>query len=351
MSSFSLTPHPRGVVWRRGRLSLVISPRLLIVTAALLALVLLLGVVSMQVGTVRLSFGEVWATLAGAAAEPRHTQVVWGIRFPRVVTAIFCGAALGVSGAVFQSVSRNALGSPDVIGFTTGAATGAIAQIVLFQAGALQIAIGAVAGGLGTAALVYLLSVKGGVTGGYRLILVGIGVGAVLGALNGLMLVLGNLDNAIAANLWLAGSLSARNWAHAVPVMVGTLALIPAVALLARRASLMEMGDDLAQQLGVRVERTRVWMMILAVLLAGLAVGAAGPIAFVALAAPQLVMRMTRSRAVPVVSAAAMGACLLVAADLLSQVLPFTATLPIGRMTGIIGGIYLIWLLTRSKQV
>lgn len=351
MNAPTRTPHPRGFVWRYGRLSLVVSPRLALVTALLLALVGVLGLISMQIGTLALSFGEVAAALAGAETEPRHAQIVRGIRLPRVVTAIFCGAALGVSGAVFQSVSRNALGSPDVIGFTTGAATGAIAQIVLYQAGPVQVALGAVAGGLGTALVVYLLSVKGGVTGGYRLILVGIGVGAVLGALNGLMLVLGDLDNAITANLWLAGSLSARNWGHALPVMIGTLAIVPAVAALARRTSLMEMGDDLAQQLGVRVERTRVWMMILAVLLAGLAVGAAGPIAFVALAAPQLVTRLTCARTMPVVSAAAMGACVLVAADALSQSLPFAVSLPIGRMTGIIGGLYLIWLLTRSKQV
>lgn len=351
MTSTARTPHPRGFVWRHRRISLIISPRLALVTAVLLVLVLLLGLIAMQVGTVRLGFDEVVAAVLGVETDPRHGQVVRAIRLPRVITAIFCGAALGVSGAVFQSVSRNALGSPDVIGFTTGAATGAIAQIVVFQAGPIQVALGAVAGGLATAVLVYLLSVKGGVTGGYRLILVGIGVGAVLGALNGLMLVLGDLDNAIAANLWLAGSLSARNWSHALPVLLGAVVIIPVVALLARRTSLMEMGDDLAQQLGVRVERTRVWVMLLAVLLAGLAVGAAGPIAFVALAAPQLVTRLTRTRAMPVISAAAMGACLLVAADILSQILPFTATLPIGRMTGIIGGLYLIWLLTRSRQV
>lgn len=133
--------------------------------------------------------------------------------------------------------------------------------------------------------------------------------------------------------------------------MIGTIVLVPFVASLARRASLMEMGDDLAQQLGVRVERTRVLLMLLAVSLAGLATGAAGPIAFIALAAPQLVIRLTRSRGMPVLSTAAMGACLLTAADVLTQVLPLTASIPIGRMTGIIGGLYLIWLLTRSKQV
>lgn len=344
--------RPRGtLVWRRGRFALVISPRAALVTGALLALVVVLGVLAMQIGTVRLSFGEVLAAIVGGDAEARNVQIVTRIRLPRVTTAIACGAALGVSGAVFQSVSRNALGSPDVIGFTTGAATGAIVQIVAFQGGPTQVALGAVGGGIATALVVYLLAVKGGVTGGYRLILVGIGVGAVLGALNGLMLVLGDLDNAVSANLWLAGSLSARTWEHALGVLVGTALIVPIVAMLARPASLIEMGDDLARQLGVRVERTRVVMMLLAVLLAGLAVGAAGPIAFVALAAPQLVSRLTRSRGMPVISAAAMGACLLVAADILSQVLPIDATIPIGRMTGIIGGIYLIWLLTRAKQV
>lgn len=350
-SSLERAPHPRGIVWRTGPLSVVISPRVVAVTLILLALVFVSGVIAMQIGTVRLSFTEVIGGLFNADADPKAAQVVRSIRLPRVVTAIFCGAALGASGAIFQSVSRNALGSPDVIGFTTGAATGAILQIVVFQASALQVSLGAVAGGLATALVVYLLSLKGGVTGGYRLVLVGIGVGAIMGALNGMMLVLGNLDNVVSANLWLAGSLQARTWSEALPVMIGTLLVLPLVLLIARRAALMEMGDEIAQQLGVRVERTRVWLMVLAVLLAGLAVGAAGPIAFVALAAPQLTQRLTRSRGIPVVSAAAMGACLLVLADVLTQILPLKATIPIGRMTGIIGGIYLIWLLTRSKQV
>lgn len=343
--------HPGRIVWRRGPVSLVLSVRLMAVTGVLLLALTGLAVYAMTVGTLELSFAEVFGALLGGDVEQKVLNVVQRIRFPRVVTAIFTGAALGVSGAVFQSVSRNALGSPDVIGFTTGAATGAIVQIIVFQAGAVQVAIGAVAGGILTALAVYLLSLKGGTTGGYRLILIGIGVGAVLSAINGLLLVVGDLENSISANLWMSGSLDARNWSHALPIMIGVAVLVPVVALLSRRASLMEMGDDLAQQLGVRVERTRVWMMLLAVVLAGLAVGASGPIAFVALAAPQLVLRLTRSREMPVVSAAAMGACLLLLADVLSQVLPIDANIPIGRMTGIIGGLYLIWLLTRSKQV
>lgn len=344
-------PVPGAMVRRLGRFSVVVSPRLLTVTGLLLGLTAVLGVVAMTIGTLPIPFADVVAALLGENTDTRQVKVVWDLRLPRVLTAIFCGAALGVSGAVFQSVSRNALGSPDVIGFTTGAATGAIVQIVVFQAEPWQISVGAVAGGLLTAAAVHALSLTGGVSGGYRLVLVGIGAGAVLGAVNGLLLVTGDLDNAIAANLWLSGSLDARTWTHALPVLVGTLLIVPMVGALARRASLMEMGDDLAQQLGVCVERTRVLLMLAAVALAGLATGAAGPIAFVALAAPQLVIRLTHARGLPVVSAAAMGACLLISADVVAQSLPFTAAVPIGRITGILGGIYLIWLLTRSKQI
>lgn len=355
-SSALAAARPTGDVWRSGARSVVVRPRLLWVSVAMLVASGVCAVVAMSVGTLAIPFGDVVAALFGAQGGGPTGHVVRNLRLPRVITALFAGAALGLSGAIFQSVSRNALGSPDVIGFTTGAATGAIVQIVVFQAGPLQVATGAVLGGLATAVVVYLLSVKGGVTGGYRLILIGIGVGAVLSAVNGLLLVMGDLDNAIAANAWLSGSLDARTWGHALPVMVGTLALLPAAVALGRKARLMEMGDDVASQLGIRVERTRLALIFVAVLLAGLATGAAGPIAFVALAAPQLAVRVTGAQgrggaSIPVVSAALMGALLLVLADVVTQLLPVTATVPIGRVTGIIGGLYLIWLLTRSKQV
>lgn len=336
----------------RGRgWSLVLQPRLLIVTLALIVVTIGLGVFAMTIGTLPIGLADVVAVLTGDAPDSLTDKVVSDLRLPRVLTAVFAGAALGLSGAIFQSISRNALGSPDVIGFTTGAATGAIVQIVVFEAEPLAVALGAVAGGLVTAVIVYVCSMSGGAGGGYRLILVGIGVGAILSALNSMMLVMGDLDNAIAANIWLSGSLDVRTWEHAVPVMVGVCVLAPILAALARRASLLEMGDDLAAQLGVRVEPTRIALIFVAVLLAAMATGAAGPIAFVALAAPQLVVRLTRSRSVPVISAAAMGAFLLVTADVVSQLLPWRVTVPIGRVTGVIGGLYLIWILTRSKQV
>src|SRR5690606_19178427 len=177
----------------------------------------------------------------GADPDSLEARVIWSIRLPRVAAALAVGAALGVSGAVFQSISRNPLGSPDIIGFTTGAATGAILQIVLMSQSAGSVSLSAVLGGLLTAVAVYALSLRAGATSSRRLILVGIGVGAMLAALNGLMLVKGNLDNAVVANLWLAGSLNGRTWAHAWPVLAGVLLLLPCLLWLASRLGLMEM--------------------------------------------------------------------------------------------------------------
>ncbi len=349
-SASSSTGTARRLVWRSRRMSFAVAIRPIAITLCLMVLTLLAALFAITLGRVSVPFMEVVSTLLGYGEGGMRQQVIINLRLPRLLVAIFAGASLGVSGAVFQSVSRNALGSPDVIGFTTGAATCALLQIVIFGGGPLAVALSAMLGGLVTATFVYLLSFRQGVTGGYRLVLIGIGAGATLNALNGLMLVKGDLDNAIAANLWLAGSLDARNWDHASTVMGGALLLIPLIGLAATRLRMIEMGDDLARQLGVNVERTRFAMIACAVLLAGVATGAAGPIAFLALAAPQLAARLTASRGMPVVSAAAMGAFLLVIADLVTQYIAADIVLPIGRTTGLVGGLYLLWLLTRSKQ-
>ncbi|MCG3742185.1 Fe(3+)-siderophore ABC transporter permease [Vibrio cincinnatiensis] len=347
MSRFS---QPVYQVWRRGELSVrysVVSIRWLLL---LTLLVVLLAAYALTIGRYTISMPDLWQVIIGQGSSVQE-RIVWNIRLPRIVTAVFVGAALGVSGGIFQSVSRNALGSPDVIGFTTGAATGAIAQIVLFEQGPVQVALAAIVGGMVTAVAVYLLSRKAGVVGGYRLILTGIGIGSVLSALNGLMLVKGNIDNAVTANLWLAGSLHARTWLHAIPVMVGTLLLVPVVMLLAKPLAMIEMGDDLAIQLGIRVEHIRLVMLLMAVVLAAIATGSAGPIAFIALAAPQLISRLLRASQLPVYGCAVMGALLMVVADLITQLQPLNLTLPIGRMTGIVGGFYLLWLLTRTPRL
>ncbi|TFH87208.1 Fe(3+)-siderophore ABC transporter permease [Billgrantia azerbaijanica] len=346
-----LTAPLNARLWRCGGWSLLYSPRALVVGTVLALLIVVAAALVMTLGKMDIGPGHVLAVLLGKGDGGLRDHIILNIRLPRVLAALFVGVALGVSGAVFQSVSRNALGSPDVIGFTTGAATGALGQIILFGPEPLRVALAAVLGGVLTAVVVYVLARQGGGVGSYRLILTGIGVGAVLTALNGLMLVRGDLDDAVMANLWLAGSLHARTWDHVWPVMIGTTLLVPVVLAGASALRIIEMGDDIASQLGIRVERVRLVMIFAAVVLAALAVGAAGPIAFVALAAPQLAARLCRGTGLPVLSAGLMGGVLLLAADLLTQSLPLAVSVPIGRMTGIVGGIYLIWLLTRSRQL
>lgn len=350
MTGVSATRPPGGRrVLAIGRACVVVRPRTVAVTALLVGVAVLAGAVALSVGSLPVPLLDVPRALVGAGDDPAAIRAVQSVRLPRVLSAIGAGAALGVSGAIFQSLARNALGSPDVIGFTTGAATGALVQIVLFGAQPTQVGLGTIVGGVVTAGVVLILARRGGGVSGPRLVLVGIGVGAIAAAVNGLLLVRGTIDASSQANLWLSGSLDARQWGHALPVLIGVAVVVPLVLLLSRRASLLEFGDDVAPQLGVRVERTRLALVSCAVVLAALATAAVGPIAFVALAAPQLVRRLVRADAPPVVGAAAMGAALLVVADLASQLLPVTFAVPVGRMTGVVGGIYLLWLLMPSR--
>lgn len=336
---------------RIGRLSFLWRPRAAIVCAALALAGLALGIVLLGTGSLTFTPAEVIGGLLGTGDNPVAGRVIGRIRLPRVLTAVFVGAALGMAGSIFQSISRNALGSPDIIGFTTGAATGAIVQIILFNAGPLETSLAAVLAGLGTAALVFLLAMKGRATGGYRLVLVGIGVGAILSGINTVLLVMGDLDMAVSAQIWLAGSLNTRTWSHVAPAALGFALVAPVAVLYGRRVTLLEMGDDAASQLGVAVERTRLVMVMAAVGLTAIATAAAGPVAFVALAGPQLARRLTSSPDLPLVSGALMGAVLLLAADLISQRFPLDINLPIGLTTGMLGGFYLLWLLTRSRKV
>lgn len=338
-------------VRRLGPLSFRWRPRVVVLCGVLALVVAIFAVLLLASGTLAFSPGEVLAALTGQGDNAKAERVILRIRLPRLLTAVLVGGALGMAGSIFQSISRNALGSPDVIGFTTGAATGAIVQIMLLDAGPAETAMAAVLSGVLTAVAVFLLARKGRSTGGYRLVLVGIGVGATLSGVNTILLVGGGLDQAASAQLWLAGSLNTRTWSHVVPAAIGFALALPVALYHARRLNLLEMGDDAARQLGVDAERTRLVTIMAAVGLTAIATAAAGPIAFVALAAPQLARRLSVSPDVPVVSGAMMGMALLLAADLASQHLPLNINLPIGLTTGLLGGFYLLWLLVRSRSV
>lgn len=334
----------RHLLIRAGGLLLRPERRAVTVSGALVAALLLATTAGLLIGDYPLSVPEVLAALGGTTADPLAAYFVQDIRLPRVLTALLVGAALGVSGGIFQSISNNALGSPDIIGFTTGAATGALLQIIVFEAGPGEVALGALAGGFGTAIVVYLLAWRKGLAG-YRLVLVGIGVSAVLSAVNSLLVVRASLTAAQTAAQWLAGSLNARGWTDVALVGAGIAVLLPIAFWHARALGTMTMGDDLATGLGVRVERTRLIMVAVGIALVSIATAATGPIAFVALAAPQIARRLTRAAGVGLGSAALMGAGIVLVGDLVAQRIFAPTQLPVGVVTGSLGGVYLIWLL------
>lgn len=341
----------RTRVLRWGPRSLVWVPRPLVVVALLLALLAVLSLLALGTGRIALGPAQVLDVVFGGAGSPLERKVVLDIRLPRVLTAMLCGAALSAAGAIFQSLSRNPLGSPDVIGFTTGAASGAVVYLVLGGTSSIVSALLAVGAGLLTALLVFALALRSGSVASYRLVLVGIGVGATLSALNETVLLRGELDRALSAQLWLSGSLNARHWDHVLPLAIGVLLALPLALWGQARLLLLEMGDELARQLGVAALPVKAGMALCAVLLASLATGAAGPIAFIALAAPRLAAFLSGGLGRPLWPAALTGALLLLGVDLVSQWLPFDLNLPVGLMTALIGGLYLVIAIPRLRAI
>lgn len=322
--------------------------RSLAVCLALLAVAVATGVVALTVGDFPLTIRQVIGALTGT--EPGLTStVVLQWRLPRVVAAIVFGAALGASGAVFQSLTHNALGSPDIVGLNTGAYSGALIVIVLSGGSFALVAAGALTGGLLTALVVYALAGRGGAAG-LRLIIVGIGVGATLTALNHWIILRADLETAMSAAVWGAGSLNGVRWDQAAPAVAFLLPVLALCVLAGHVMRMLELGSDTALALGVRVERTRLMLLVLSVALTAVTTAVAGPIAFVALAAPQLAIRLTRSAGMAILPAACMGATLLMAADLAAQRAFAPVQLPVGVMTVTGGGIYLVWLLIREAR-
>ncbi|MFJ2651308.1 FecCD family ABC transporter permease [Streptomyces sp. NPDC087420] len=331
-----------------GGLSVRFDRRATLVVLLLTAAALATAVVLIGHGDYPMSPRDVVATLLGNGT-PAQEFIVREVRLPRVLVGLLVGAALGIGGAVFQSVTRNPLGSPDVIGFGQGATVGALSVIVLLHGGAVAVAGGAIVGGTVTGVAVYLLAWKRGVHG-YRLVLVGIGAAAMLTAANQYLVTKADLVDATRAVLWMTGSLDGRDWAQVWPLLALCAVFVPLILGYGRPLRMLEMGDDAAYALGVRVERTRLVLMGSAVVLVAAATAAAGPISFVALSAPQLVRRLTRSPGPRLGPAAVMGAVLLLVADLLATSAFGDRQLPVGVVTGVLGGCYLLWLLVTERR-
>lgn len=338
----------RDIVLRAGLLSRRTTARAITVRVVLLILVILSMLAALALGSWDLDISRVLAALGPGADELDH-MVVAEWRAPRALAAVLFGACLGVSGAIFQTLTRNPLGSPDIVGLNTGAYTGVVAVMMLGGVGFAAQATGALIGGLGATAIIYFLAFRRGLSG-FRLIIVGIAVSAILSSLNTWFSVKADLEHAARAAVWGAGSLAGVEW----PVIVAALAVaIPIFILLpfvSWRLRQLELGDDAAASLGLSVEWNKALVVVVGVALTALVTAVAGPVAFIALAALPIATRLTgRSGSSEFIGAALVGALLLSVSDLIAQHALPHATLPVGAVTVCVGGAYLVWLLFRES--
>lgn len=347
----SLTPAlwpSRIKVLRRGSLSLRVDTRSCTVGLLFLLFATAISCWSLTIGESALPLSDVLAALTGHA-DPGVERIVLGWRLPRILLALLAGAALALGGAVFQTLTRNPLGSPDIIGFNTGAYTGALLSMLVFHGGQAGTVTGALLGGTFTGVLVYFLALRRGLSG-YRLIVIGIGIGSLLGAVNGYLMISVRLESAISAAIWGAGSLATATWNDVVPVAVALVVLVPILMALSRSTHLLTLGDDAAHSRGVNISRLRLLLIFIGVALTAAVTAVAGPIAFVALVAPQLALRLARTPGIPLLPSALMGAALLAISDLIARTIIAPAQVPVGIVTVVLGGGYLVWLLISHSR-
>lgn len=331
---------PAGARARRRR-----STALRLATAAFAVVVLF--AVDVLLGTYTVTIPD-FLRILGGADIPGASFIVLENKLPRAVIGLLIGVAFGVSGAVFQTMLRNPLASPDIIGISYGASASAVAAIVLFGAAGAAVSLSALVGAMVVAAAIYLISRRGGVAG-YRLILVGIGFAAVMHALVSFLITRTDLRTASEAVLWLNGSLNSSNWDRVAVLVASLLVLLPAAVILSRSLQGLELGDDAAAGLGVRVEASRLGLMSTAVALAAVATAAAGPVASIAFLSGPIARRLLGNRP-SLAMAGLVGAVIVLAADFVAANLIDGTSLPVGVVTGVLGAPFLLWLLGTANR-
>ena len=338
-----LRPAAQAVVAGRRRR----SRRRVIVTAALAVGVVLVFVASLMIGQTFYGLDEVVRVVLGQTV-PGASFTVGELRLPRAVLAILAGFAFGIAGVTFQTMLRNPLASPDIIGITAGASAAAVFGIVILSLSETAVSVLAVVGGLATALAIYLLSNKGGFAG-TRLILIGIGVAAMLDAAVTYVLSKAPAYDLQAAMRWLTGSLNGATWSTVLPLAIASVVLVPALLAKGRDLNVLRLGDDAAASLGIRLQGTRVVVIVAAVALLAFATAATGPIAFVAFMAGPITARIVGPGGSLLLPSALVGALLVQLSDLLGQ-FAFDSRYPVGVVTGVLGAPFLISLLIRTNR-
>lgn len=333
----------------RGRLGSFTLPR------ASLAVVVGLMLLTLSIIVISLSSGSEWINpwqLLSGSLSGETSIVVETLRLPRIVMGLLVGAGLGCSGLILQSVIRNPLASPDVVGITSGASAAAVGFLGFFQLtyGIEWLPLFALGGAFVASGAVYLLAWRQGVTP-MRMILVGIGVSAAMGAVTTLLIAISPASGSLSAYIWLTGSIYGANWQDVKALLPWLAISLPLTLLFARQINAQELGDSVATGLGISVQKLRPTLVMLSVVLAAPVVAYAGAIGFVGLIAPHIARQLvTRSFALLLPVTAMIGACLVLSADLAARVLFLPLDLPAGVFVSAIGAPFFIYLLFRQRS-
>jgi len=321
--------------------------RWILVTGLLAALAIMLCCAMLLLGNTIYPVQDVIRALAGEQLKG-VSFAVNTIRLPRMLAGLFAGFAFGLAGNTFQTMLRNPLANPNVIGITAGSSAAAVFCIIVLHTSNAVVSIASVIAGLATVTLIYLLSRAKPFSVG-RLILVGIGMQAMLNAVISYLLLVGAQQDIPAAFRWLSGSLNGSQM-HQLPSLVITVVICaPIIVLLGKHLSLLELGEQTASSLGVSTDRTRIVLILSSVCMIAIATATTGPIAFVAFLAGPIAKRLVGvgfSNAIP---AGLVGVNLVLAADLIGQ-FAFEVRFPVGIITGILGAPYLLFLLIRMNR-
>ncbi len=346
-----LTIRPRGLP-----LSYRLDRRVPLVAGVIVVIALVVLVIAVSTGEYHIDAGDVVRTILGTnQAAPDYANfklVVFTFRLPRIVLAFLVGAALATSGTLLQGMTRNALADPGLLGVSSGAAF--VAVMIIVQLKTVSISVlpwAAFAGGLITAAVIYVLAWKGSTVTPIRLILIGIAIQSVLGAFTTVMLVFGDINDVQQAYVWMTGSVYGRNWEHVQALGGWLLVLLPVAFLCARPLNTMGLGEDTAKGLGLRIQFQRGVLLVVSVGLAAAAVAVAGTIGFVGLVAPHVARRLVGPNHEGLIPVAALfGGLLLAVADLIGRVVIAPSELPVGAVTAMTGAPYFLYLLYRNRN-
>ena len=329
-----------------GRWSVLITPRHVIVGLMLLVLSLAVAVAALRLGKFPVSTQEAIDALQGQGRRIVQVVIVkW--KLPRIVLGLVAGLALGVAGAVFQTITRNPLGSPDLIGFSTGAQTGILVSVLLLPGSMLSASLASFIGGAAVGTVTYLVSLRGGFTG-LRFILVGIAISSMLVSVNRWLLVRVDDDEGLGALKAITGTLGAARWPVVAPTCLVIGVTVVLTLLASRHLQVLCLGEQVATVLGSPTRRASALLILLGTVLVAVVTMAAGPIGFVALVAPHLARFLTGSPQSPLLVSGLTGSLLLVGADLLSQLV--LESMPVSVVTNAVGGLYLMVALTVAAR-